>query len=58
MVLCFGITYSSQINSINGYSDCLRNKKIDSPYICAYNFHLISTHMHTHSNFDGVSPTK
>jgi hypothetical protein len=30
----------------------------NSPYICAYNFHLISTHMHRYSNFDGVPPYK
>jgi hypothetical protein len=27
----------------------------NSPYICAYYFHLIFTHMHKYSNFDGVS---
>jgi hypothetical protein len=27
------------------------------PYICAYNFHFIFTHMHRYSNFDGVFPT-
>jgi hypothetical protein len=30
----------------------------NSPYICAYNFHFIFTHMHKYSNFDGLSPTK
>jgi hypothetical protein len=27
----------------------------NSPYTCACNFHLISTHMQRYSNFDGVS---
>jgi hypothetical protein len=52
------VLFSKNINKrIEWMSPKQRNSE-NSPYTCAYNFHLISTHMHRYKYFEGVAPTK
>jgi hypothetical protein len=52
------LLFSKKFNKRIEWMSPKQGNRENSPYTCAYNFHLISTNMHGYSNFNGVSTTK